>query len=126
MDLAKKQDQDVCGGQKRPWNVWGLSEAACLSSDLQMVHRQRFGEGEVKRETEGETGGQGLFASGFKLFPSLQQIPSSVRAVTTFPIPPPPPSWSARWRGDWWVVPAGIMTRCTTCQNVGPLTPGQG
>ena len=68
--------------------------------------------------------GQGLQASGFKNFSSLQQIPNTTMAESSFPTPPPPPSWSSKWRGDWWLVPAGMSTQCASCHLWGPLTPG--
>ena len=74
-------------------------------------------------ESGGE--GQGLYASGFQHFSSLLQIPTTISAESSFPTPPPPPSWSAKWRGDWWLVPAGMSTQCTSCRLWGPLSPGR-
>ena len=67
--------------------------------------------------------GQGLYASGFQHFASLLQIPTTISAESSFPTPPPPPSWSAKWRGDWWLVPAGMSTQCASCRLWGPLSP---
>ena len=67
---------------------------------------------------------KGLYASGFQHFTSLLQIPTTISAESSFPTPPPPPSWSAKWRGDWWLVPAGMSTQCASCRLWGPLSPG--
>ena len=64
-----------------------------------------------------------LSASGFTHFSSLRQIPPCILAESAFPTPLPPPSWRARWKGDWWVVPAGMMTSSSSCLQWGPLTP---
>ena len=81
--------------------------------------------GGERREFPGSgCNGQGLFASGFQHFSSLLQIPTTISAESSFPTPPPPPSWSHKWSGDWWLVPAGMSTQCASCQLWGPLTPG--
>ena len=78
-----------------------------------------------RRELPGSgDGGQGLYASGFQHFTSLLQIPTTISSESSFPTPPPPPSWSAKWRGDWWLVPAGMSTQCASCRLWGPLSPG--
>ena len=64
-----------------------------------------------------------LSASGFTHFSLLRQIPPCILAESAFPTPLPPPSWRARWKGDWWVVPAGMMTSSSSCLQWGPLTP---
>ena len=78
-----------------------------------------------RRELPGSgDGGKGLYAGGFKHFTSLLQIPTTISAESSFPTPPPPPNWSAKWRGDWWLVPAGMSTQCASCCLWGPLSPG--
>ena len=69
--------------------------------------------------------GQGLYAGGIQHFSSLLQIPIPISAESSFPTPPPPPSFSAKWRGDWWLVPAGMSTQCASCRLWGPLSPGR-
>ena len=75
-----------------------------------------------RRETESSLGGD-LHAGILSHFSKLQQIPPSLLAESIFPTPPPPKSWSARWRGDWWLIPAGMLTSCAACRQWGPLTP---
>ena len=60
---------------------------------------------------------------GHQTFSSLRQMISTSGARVDFPTPPPTPSLQSRWTGDWWMVPRGIMTRCSSCSVWGPLTP---
>ena len=64
-----------------------------------------------------------LSASGHQTFSSLRQMLSTPGARVDFPTPPPSPSLQSGWTGDWWMVPRGIMTRCSSCSVWGPLTP---
>ena len=81
--------------------------------------------GDERRGILGSGGeGQGLYAGGLQKFSSLLQIPTPIATESSFPTPPPPPSWSAKWRGDWWLVPAGMSTQCASCLLWGPLSPG--
>ena len=62
-------------------------------------------------------------ASGHQTFSSLRQILSTPGARVDFPTPPPTPRLQSGWTGDWWMVPRGILTRCSSCSVWGPLTP---
>ena len=64
-----------------------------------------------------------LSASGHQTFSSLRQMISTSGARVDFPTPPPTPGLQSGWTGDWWMVPRGIMTRCSSCSVWGPLTP---
>ena len=80
--------------------------------------------GEERRGSLG-LGATNLFASTFQLFPLLQQFtpPNSPGASISFPSPPPYGGWLSEWKGDWWMLPAGAMTRCAACSVWSPLTP---
>ena len=81
-----------------------------------------WGGGRGRGETGGDLSGD-LHAGTYSHFSMLQQIPPSILAESIFPTPPPPKSWSSRWKGDWWLVPAGMLTSCASCRQWGPLTP---
>ena len=100
-------------------NVKGIKSG---SQTLPPIQYQLQGVGGEIPGSEGKV--QVLHASGFKNFSSLQQIPTTTLSESSFPTPPPPPSWSSNWRGDWWLVPAGMSTKCASCHLWGPLTPG--
>ena len=64
-----------------------------------------------------------LSASAHSNSSSLRQLLTTSPARVSFPTPPPPPDWLSRWSGEWWMVPAGMMTCCASCRAWGPLTP---
>ena len=70
-------------------------------------------------------GATNLFAGNSQPFSMLQQFspPVSQGASVSFPTPPPYGGWLSEWQGDWWMLPAGAMTRCSACFVWGPLTP---
>ena len=78
---------------------------------------------------KGNSGATKVWKQGFCLLAAFHishccdRYPPCILAESAFPTPLPPPSWRARWKGDWWVVPAGMMTSSSSCSQWGPLTP---
>ena len=88
---------------------------------------QNLGNGQLQQEDgwreKYSRGVRSLSASGHSNSSSLQHLLTTQAASISFPTPPPPPDWLSRWGGDWWLVPAGMMTCCSSCRVWGPLTP---
>ena len=122
-----KQVEHHLGSTGGSWVNGGESGAlTCLQSKLPgEAHQQRW-EREVERGEAPVRGGEAMTvsASGFTKFISLRQSEPTPNYWDS-PSPPlaplTPPTGSP---GDgWWILPIGVMTKCTSCHVWGPLTP---
>ena len=109
---------DHCGSFSKP------GAQAAMESGLS----QNLGNGQLQQEENRwreryGVGVRSLSASGYSTSSSLRHLLTTPVASISFPTPPPPPDWLSRWSGDWWLVPAGMMTCCSSCRVWGPLTP---